>query len=253
MTLLQGLTILGTLLENGDNVLPCIQYLLQPAHPFSPSSFVINQNNSTVLHAAAGAYKTSRTPSESRELFEYLLKKFPYKEHLEAQESTSGFTPLMIAVVGNNIEATKALLDAGASLDTKCLAGFCLRGAQLLVNLVVLSADGQIQGMDFDDAHDGKAWKDMMRLLLDASIRPDIEPKTKPAISAQEGRQRRIDRFVELVRGGNLQYLGGQLELGDNEERAQLPGPDDPDQSLLDDIVSDSFPMPFSFSLLISG
>jgi hypothetical protein len=224
-------------LKDGDNVLPCIRYLLEPAHPFSPSDFIVGRNSSTVLHAAAGAYKTSRSASETKELFEYLLKKFPYQEHLERQESTSGFTPLMIAVLGNNFEATKALLEAGASLDTKCLAGLCLRRAEMLANLIVASHDGLIPGLDFDEAHGGRAWRDMMKLLLEASIRPTIEPKAKPVVSAQEARRRRVDRFVELVRGCNLHCFGGQLEDA-GEEVAELPALNDPDQSLLDDIVS---------------
>ncbi|KAI8710452.1 Ankyrin [Fusarium sp. LHS14.1] len=231
-----GLTVLGSVLESGDNVLPCLGYLLGPAHPFSISDFIVGRNNSTVLHAAAGAYKTWRTASETRGLFEYLLNKFPYKEHLESQEATSGFTPLMIAVLGNDVEAAKALVEAGASLDTKCLSGLCLRRAEMLTKLVVASSNGLATGLDFDDNHGGRVWRDMMKLLLESSVRPIIEPKARPAVSTEEARRHRVGRFVELIRGSKLQCIGDHLERNGTEV-AELPAADDPDQSLLDDIA----------------
>jgi hypothetical protein len=191
----------------------------------------VGRNGSTVLHAAAGAYNTSRTPAEISQIFEYLLKKFPYVEHLESKEVTSGFTPLMIAVLGNEIEATKALLAAGASLDTKCLAGFSLRNAQLLAKMVVASSDGLIPGLDFDEAHGGKAWMEMMKMLLEASMRPTVEPKAKPTISEEDVSRHRIDRFVELTRATKLQFFGCQL--GDGIDEVEILPVNDPDQSLV--------------------
>ena len=225
------------MLEDGDDVVPCIQYLLEPRHPFPSSDFVVGRNNSTALHAAAGVYNTSRTSTETKQLFDYLLKKFPYEEHLESQETTSGFTPLMIAVLDNNIDATRALLDAGASLDTKCLAGYSLRRAEFLAKLVIASADGLIPGLDFDEIHGGRAWRDMMKLLLEASIRPDIKPKVALIISPQEARRSRVERFVGLVRGSDLPCLASQF-VKDDVQVTGLPAPDDPDQSLLSETVS---------------
>jgi ankyrin repeat protein len=191
------------------------------------------------LHAAAGAYNTSRVSIETKQLFEYLLKKFPYDKHLESQETSSGFTPLMIAVLDNNIDAAKALLDAGASLDTKCLAGFCLHRAELLAKLIIASADGLNTGMDFDEINGGRAWRDMMKLLIEADIRPEIKPKVAPVESLQEARISRVERFVKLVRSSNLKCLASQLEKDDTQV-AELPAPDDADQSLLSEIVSNN-------------
>ncbi|GAB1312839.1 hypothetical protein MFIFM68171_03049 [Madurella fahalii] len=233
-----GLTILGSVLEDGDNILPCVRHLLEPGHPFLRANFIVGRGNSTVLHVAAGAYNSSRTASETRQLFEYLLDKFPYKEHLESQEAASGFTPLMIAVLGNNVEAAKALLEAGASLDTKCTGGFCLRRAELLAKLVLASAGGMATGLDFDDSHGGRAWRDMMKLLLEADIRPAIEPKPQPAVSPEEARRHRVERFVKLIRDSNLQCMNGQIDGSGEEETCVLPAADDPDQSLLDEIAS---------------
>lgn len=203
-------------------------------HPFGASSFVVGPNNSTVLHAAAGAYNKIRTPAESAQIFSYLLKKFPYEEHLESQEVTSGFTPLMIAVLSNDKEAVRALLKAGASLDTPSQSGYPLRDAKLIS--AVALATGHFRGPEttYEDTKYAETWREMTKIIFAASEQPIIKPKERPAISPRGTPSCRIETFLRLVQAAKLM----PLKEMPGEEVLELEAEGIPDPDILAQLVS---------------
>ncbi|PMD49627.1 ankyrin [Hyaloscypha bicolor E] len=200
----ENTTILGTLLTRYDNVLPCLKYLLEPGHHLDPANFIVeSRGHSTALHLAAGARYTKRLPNELAEIMSYLLTKFPFEEHLEAKEITSGFTPLFCAVLGNNFDAVRALLATGASLDTQANAGVSLRGAKFIW-LYGLSL-----GLFKDETHSTEdeafiqKWKRMSRILLQASEEPVVLPKKRQK-SAKDDPLFRFDAFMQISTSAGL-------------------------------------------------
>jgi len=166
---------------------------------------VESRGQSTALHLAAGARWTKRSSSQMTEIMNYLLTKFPYEEHLEAKEITSGFTPLFCAVLANNFEAVRALLAAGASLDTPCNAGISLRGAQFI--WIYGKSLGYFKGAEYDADDEAfiKKWKKMSLLLVEASDKPVVLPKKKQ-VSKKEDPMFRLEEFLKIAEEKKLSH-----------------------------------------------
>ncbi|KAL4978866.1 hypothetical protein BDW66DRAFT_148721 [Aspergillus desertorum] len=116
-------TVLGDLLLSWslDDSLPALDRLMSLAakHHQEPQFIVCPTLHSSVLHVAAG-HTFVMAQEEAARIYSLLLARFPSKDHLEARDYR-GWTALHLAVSVRNVVAVRALLDAGADINSMAL------------------------------------------------------------------------------------------------------------------------------------
>ncbi|KAL4750110.1 hypothetical protein BDW72DRAFT_194233 [Aspergillus terricola var. indicus] len=116
-------TVYGGILSSwnpGDTlaVLDCLTSLAAKHHQ-EPQFIVCPTLHSSALHIVAGQMSHTAQEDASR-IYPLLLAKFPSKDHLEARDYR-GWTALHLAVSVRNVVAVRALLDAGANINSMAL------------------------------------------------------------------------------------------------------------------------------------
>ncbi|KAL6235505.1 hypothetical protein BDW75DRAFT_240085 [Aspergillus navahoensis] len=113
-----GRVILSSLL---DDLLSALDRMLSLAakHHQEPQFIVCHTFHSSALHVVAGRLFVM-THLEAARIYSLLLAKFPSKDHLEARDYR-GWTALHLAVSVRNVVAVRALLDAGADINSLAL------------------------------------------------------------------------------------------------------------------------------------
>ncbi|KAJ6054114.1 hypothetical protein N7499_002524 [Penicillium canescens] len=116
-------TVFGSVLYNSsqDSLAAKLDSILSLAtkHHQQPEYLVIPGMRSSALHLVAGKISTL-DHDEAARTYPILLNVFPEKHHLEARDSR-GWTPLHMAVSVRNLVAVRALLDAGADINSLAL------------------------------------------------------------------------------------------------------------------------------------
>ncbi|KAL4819880.1 hypothetical protein BDW67DRAFT_173148 [Aspergillus spinulosporus] len=116
-------TVFGRVLSSWSlgNTLPVLDRLMSLAakHHQEPQFIVSPTLHSSALHIVAGGIHTM-TQEEATRIYSLLLAKFPSKDHLEARDYR-GFTALHLAVSVRNVVGVRALLDAGADINSMAL------------------------------------------------------------------------------------------------------------------------------------
>jgi ankyrin repeat protein len=116
-------TVFGGILSSWDlggtlAVLDCLMSLAAK-HQQEPQFIVCPTLHSSALHVVAGKI-SAMAQEEAARVYHLLLAKFPSKDHLEARDYR-GFTALHLAVSVRNVVAVRALLDAGADINSMAL------------------------------------------------------------------------------------------------------------------------------------
>ncbi|KAL4739990.1 hypothetical protein BDV11DRAFT_169622 [Aspergillus similis] len=116
-------TVFGKVLSSwslGDTlaVLDRLKYLAAKHHQ-EPQFIVCPNLHSSALHIVAGKIFAA-TQEEASRIYTLLLADFPSKDHLEARDHR-GWTALHLAVSVRNVAAARALLDAGADINSMAL------------------------------------------------------------------------------------------------------------------------------------
>ncbi|KAL4982612.1 hypothetical protein BDW68DRAFT_182383 [Aspergillus falconensis] len=116
-------TVLGGVLHSWrlDDLLPALDRMLSLAakHHQEPQFIVCPTLHSSALHIVAG-HVFVMTQLEAARIYSLLLAQFPSKDHLEARDYR-GWTALHLAVSVRNVVAVRALLDAGADINSMAL------------------------------------------------------------------------------------------------------------------------------------
>jgi hypothetical protein len=216
LTRIQGLSPLGSIVKSYDDIVPSLKYLLTPRSGFEPASFIVGtDSNESVFHVAAGAYFTQRVPGEVTEIFKFLLTIFHTEEYLEVMETKSNQTPLVFAVLANNVEAAKELIAAGANLDAG-YPNFTVQDANLVYALATFK--GVVgKGTDpYETLKFATEYSEMIRLLKVASEKPKIFPKLRLVEDGGDSLAARITRFFELAKLAGLSTA--TLRVSDNPD-----------------------------------
>ncbi|KAL4999433.1 hypothetical protein BDV10DRAFT_200672 [Aspergillus recurvatus] len=120
---LMQFTVLGRVLHSAhlDDLLPALDRMLSLAekHHQEPQFIVCPTFHSSALHVVAGRLFVM-TQLQAARIYSLLLAKFPSKHHLEARDYR-GWTALHLAVSVRNVVAVRALLDAGADINSMAL------------------------------------------------------------------------------------------------------------------------------------
>ncbi|KAL4914501.1 hypothetical protein BDW62DRAFT_143293 [Aspergillus aurantiobrunneus] len=116
-------TVFGSILQNAalgsrTAILDCLLSLAAKHHQ-KPQFVVMPALSSSALHLAAGQVSVLAKEEDAR-TYSIMLEIFPGRLHLEARDSR-GWTPLHMAVSVRNVIAVRALLDAGADVNSMAL------------------------------------------------------------------------------------------------------------------------------------
>ncbi|KAK2762870.1 hypothetical protein FQN54_001045 [Arachnomyces sp. PD_36] len=118
-----GHTVFSDVVNQGKliEVLPALDTILSLAEKYGqkPDFIASPDLQASMLHISAG-HTFVHEQEEAARLYTALLALFPEREHLEARDSR-GWTALHLAISTRNVVAVRALLDAGADVNSMAL------------------------------------------------------------------------------------------------------------------------------------
>jgi len=116
-------TVFGELLVHGSvgRIIEGLELIesLTAKHNQKPHFIICPDLRESALHAVVGS-PTAHDKHEHARLYSLTLAMFPRKSHLEAR-NLKGYTPLHMAILARNEVAVRALLDAGADVNSLAL------------------------------------------------------------------------------------------------------------------------------------
>ncbi|KAL4868862.1 hypothetical protein BDV12DRAFT_196842 [Aspergillus spectabilis] len=199
-------TVFGDVLSGGNTtgILQALDIILPLAekHGQQPEFIVAPDLHQSALHVTAGKI-IFHDKDEAARIYKTLLTMFPEPEHLEARESR-GYSALHMAISTRNAVAVRALIDAGADVNSMALIEGSPAGPSTkdLVFAQIFSRES-VYKLDVDVRNAGdRALEQIFRIYREdcraraAKRSTTLRAQQRPYASA---RDRRVMAFVEVL------------------------------------------------------